>query len=155
MNFETLADLNVDKGEFETYKNRLTSQCKMRKFCIKDMGRYVKAKKTFSPPVDVYVRKIGTQNGMDIWIVDGDKIRSFIDIDFTTGGHGVRYLYVPMNEIWVDSTLDKGEEIEPTILHETVEFNLMKKGINYYEAHTAASIIESIDREKRNKAKLN
>jgi hypothetical protein len=153
MNLKSLEELKVNKKEFEIFKNKLNEQSKMRKFCVKNIEKYLKTKQLFSPTVDVHIKKIGKRADLDIWVVDGGKVRSFIDIDFTTGGHGIRYLYIPMNEIWIDSATDNNE-IDLTILHEITEFNLMKKGTNYNDAHDIACVIESIQRDKRN-GKLN
>ncbi|MEM7819864.1 MAG: hypothetical protein QXD48_03490 [Candidatus Aenigmatarchaeota archaeon] len=139
--------IKIEKNDFEYYKNKILNQRKLRKYQIKNLEKYLEMKKIFSPQLDVRIKKIGKKNGLDIWLVDGPKIRRSLDIDFTMGGHGLRYLYIPLNEIWIDSAIDNENDIEPVIYHEITEFNLMKEGLRYDEAHTIASIVESIQRE--------
>lgn len=76
-----------------------------------------------------------------VWLVDGEKIRNTVDIDFTIGGHGYRYLYIPTSEIWVEREMKESERW-PTIMHEYTERRLMQKGMTY-DAHDYASIIET------------
>ena len=65
--------------------------------------------------------------------VDGTEIRNHVDIDFTEGGHGYHYDYIPKDEIWVESEKDR----ECTMVHEFVERLVQKefKIDDYEEAH--------------------
>lgn len=81
-----------------------------------------------------------------VLLVDGNKVRAHLDIDFTCGGHGYRYLYVPLNEIWIDNGLQK-DDLGPTILHEAVERGLMRDGMSYNDAHDFASKTEMMARQ--------
>ena len=88
--------------------------------------------------------------GIDIWVVDGSDLRSGLkagDVDFTMGGHGYRYLYIPENEIWIDDAYDNSEDVWPTIWHEYLERNLMKTGMLYDDAHDIAHKLEIVLRE--------
>lgn len=145
--------LKIKENDFEQYRNMILEQEKMRKKHVKNLDRYLKIKELFPSPINVRIKKLGKKKGLDIWLVDGPKIRQQIDIDFTMGGHGLRYLYVPLNEIWIDSVVENDNDLQPTIYHELTEFSLMKTGLSYNEAHTIASVVESIQREniaKRN-----
>jgi hypothetical protein len=79
-------------------------------------------------------------------LVDGNMVRSKIDIDFTCGGHGYRYVYIPFNEVWIDNGLKKKDRV-PTMWHELVEFRLMQNGMNYNDAHDIAAQVEMMIRE--------
>jgi len=95
-------------------------------------------------------KKVTDLNGIAVWLVDGIAIRGGLksgDIDFTMGGHGYRYLYVPENEIWIDNANAHRGDLEPVIWHEYLERNLMKNGMDYGEAHTIASNLEITLRE--------
>jgi hypothetical protein len=140
--------IKVNEKEFEQYKARVLSQNRMRNCRVKNMDNYLKLKEMFSLPDGIKIKKLGKKDGMDIWLVHGPSIRRQIDVDFTTGGHGMRHLFIPINEIWVDSAMNSEEDIEPSIFHELTEFKLMKNGVRYVEAHTLASVVETIQREK-------
>ncbi|OGC59596.1 hypothetical protein A2890_00165 [candidate division WWE3 bacterium RIFCSPLOWO2_01_FULL_53_14] len=95
-------------------------------------------------------QKVTDLNGVAVWLVDGIALRSGLrsgDIDFTMGGHGYRYLYVPENDIWIDNSNAHHGDLEPVIWHEYVERNLMKNGMDYGDAHTVASNLEITLRE--------
>jgi hypothetical protein len=114
-------------------KKILKSQETLRINKVKDIKWLREIKKNYSLPFDVRIRKIKEEKGYKVFLVDADKIRDLIDIDFTMGGHGFRYVYIPEGEIWIDS--DNQDEKEAIILHEFTEAELMKNGMNYYEAH--------------------
>jgi len=81
-------------------------------------------------------------------LVNGKIIRGKIDVDFTSGGHGYRYLYIPLNEIWIDNALSF-EDIKPTIWHEFVERHLMERGADYNAAHEYACGLEIGIRQRK------
>ncbi len=85
-------------------------------------------------------KKLGRIGDVIVWRVDGSLIRDAIDDDYTTGGHGYRYRYIPLDEIWIDDKLWKRDW--PVLWHEYSEWRLMKDGMNYNDAHDQASRIE-------------
>ncbi len=89
------------------------------------------------------------ESNVGVWIVDGRLVRSVFDIDFTEGGHGYVYEFVPENEVWIDNDL---EEVERpyVLLHELHERNLMAKGWTYDKAHEDSSRIEYYHRHHPN-----
>lgn len=89
------------------------------------------------------IRLLGQVTGLPIYLVDGEKVRNEIDIDFTCGGHRFVYPnYIPGDEIWIDNALSPLDRTA-TLLHEVVERNLMAdKGWGYDQAHDAASARE-------------
>jgi predicted double-glycine peptidase len=130
-----------------TFEKILNLQKKIRIYRVTDIEKIKIAKEQYKLPLEVRVKKIARRKGFKIFLVNGCKIRQFIDFDFTMGGHGLRYIYVPLNEIWIDDS--NKEEAEEIILHEITEFNLMKKGMSYDLAHEQASLKEIELRNKK------
>lgn len=91
---------------------------------------------------EVYRIPMGSQQGFEIWIVDGATIRRELYPEFLYGGNGERYLFIPPNEIWIDHAIT-AEELQYTLAHELYERNLMAgRGITYAAAHDSALIVE-------------
>jgi hypothetical protein len=90
----------------------------------------------------VYRVPQGSQNGQEIWIVDGALVRREIYPEFLYGGNSQRYRYVPPGEIWVDNAVS-AEEFSYTVLHEIRERALMaRRGMTYTDAHDSALAAE-------------
>ena len=83
----------------------------------------------------------GLGNGVKVWLVHGDLVRSVVDIDFTQGGHEFVYEFVVPGDVWIDNDLE-WQERGFVILHELNERNLMEKGMCYDEAHANSSALE-------------
>ncbi len=81
------------------------------------------------------------ENGIKVWVVKGRLVRSIFDINFTQGGHEYVYEYIPPKEVWIDNDIVPSER-GYVLLHELHEMNLMKKGVNYNNAHEDSSKIE-------------
>ena len=97
---------------------------------------------------DLHLKLIRIENGVKIYLVDGELVRDKFDIEFTMSGHHWRYQFIPINEIWIDNKLDK-DDIESSIEHEVKERSLMKnKKMNFSDAYTDASKSEKIFRSK-------
>jgi hypothetical protein len=73
-----------------------------------------------------------------VWIVSGELVRDLFFIDFTEGGHGYVYSFIPKDEIWLDDDLEP-DEIKFVLLHELHERNLMAKGW-CYDTDTRANL---------------
>lgn len=102
---------------------------------------------------NIYFVKIGRKKGVDIWIVDGMKIRREIYTDFVYGGNDKRYRFIPENEIWIDNNIDVSE-LKFTIAHELKERELMANGYSYVDAHEIASKLELKLRRRAEKERL-
>ena len=90
----------------------------------------------------VRVKKIETIAGLEVWTVSGDKIRNDVDVDFTNGGNGGRYSYVPTDEVWTEAG-HTPLDTKATACHEIVEFLAMRdEGLDYDGAHDRANEIE-------------
>jgi len=129
-------------------ENFIKKQAKLRIFKIKNPEKTEKQKQKYSLPVEVRIKKLKEEGNIKIFLVDGNKVRNFIDIDFTMGGHGHRYVYIPIDEVWIDASNES--EKEEVIIHELAELGLMEKGIHYNKAHDLANIEEYKLRTKDN-----
>ena len=98
---------------------------------------------------DYRLRKLGEVHGWIVWLVDGERIRNEVDIDFTCGGHNLVYdWYIPVGEIWIDDALGPLDRTA-TLLHELVEYDLMlHRRWNYDRGHDVASRAEAPFRER-------
>lgn len=87
-------------------------------------------------------RRIGSVAGREVWLVDGRAVRDIAYVDFTLGGHGFRYRFIPRGEIWIDDAVHRAER--PAILHhEAVEVaHMASAGLRYHAAHDLASRAE-------------
>ena len=82
------------------------------------------------------------KHGRKIFLVDGFHVRNTFDSDFSQGGNGYRYKWIPKKEIWIDACLSP-EEMDFVIYHECVECEFMlKDGDTYYRAHNRAKYRE-------------
>lgn len=92
------------------------------------------------------LERAGTFRGLKVWYVDGYALRNGLkdgDVDFTMGGHGYRYLYIPRNEIWIDIVYKSSGDNLPTLWHELFyERRFMRLGMSYSKAHDLASEME-------------
>lgn len=79
---------------------------------------------------------------IEVLIVDGNLVRSFYKTDYTEGGHGYVYRWVPKGEIWIETAVDR-REMPFIVVHEYLELRLMRDaGLDYDTAHTICSRIE-------------
>jgi hypothetical protein len=90
---------------------------------------------------NIYRQKYSSIEGIDIWVVDGSKVRQEIFPDFGFSGNDLAYNFIPENEIWIDGQVSC-EETETSVKSELSERALMKKGLSYDEAYS--TIIKSI-----------
>lgn len=110
------------------------------------LDREISSSLALRPP---RLKRLGFINGLVIYLVSGEQVRTKTDIDFTAGGSEAAYPgYIPKNEIWLDDALHVLDRIA-TIFHEIVERNLMLyKGLDYDEAHDIACKREIAFREE-------
>ena len=79
---------------------------------------------------------------IDVWLVDGNMIRSLYKTDYTEGGHGYVYQWCPKDEIWIEEDTQRGE-IPFLVAHEYLELRLMRdEKLEYDEAHEICSKVE-------------
>lgn len=80
-------------------------------------------------------RRLGRLFGKTVYLVSGKYIRDNVDDDFTNGGNGARYAWVPIDEIWIDDATHP-EEYAAFMIHEWTETQAMvNKNLSYDQAH--------------------
>ena len=103
-----------------------------------------------------YLKKYGVFSGFDVWIVDGEYIRTNIDEEFTNFGQHLRFKFIPKSEFWIDKEYN-GKEEKYYISHLIIEHHLMSNGKTYEQALRFADLMEQKQRIKsriiRNKLK--
>ena len=83
-----------------------------------------------------------TQGPIIVWLIDGNLVRSLYKTDYTEGGHGYVYRWVPKGEIWIEHDLEPGE-MPYIVAHEYMELRLMRdEGLEYDPAHEICSKVE-------------
>jgi hypothetical protein len=89
-----------------------------------------------------YVRLPDPQGTVTVYLVDGNLARSYYKTDYTQGGHGYVYPWVPIGQIWVENGVDQ-RELPFVVCHEYLERRLMRDGgLEYARAHEIASALE-------------
>jgi hypothetical protein len=121
-------------------------QPRIRNERIKNLKKYLKKNSEFRLLFNPRLERLEDYKGFKVFIVNGELIRNKLDIDFVMGGNGCRYLYIPIDEIWIEKSYAKNEELKEILLHEYTELELMKKGYTYEKAHDNASVKELIER---------
>lgn len=82
-----------------------------------------------------------------VFLVNGEAVRDKFKTDFSQGGHGYVYDWIPKNEIWLE--VEEKDEYAPILAHEYSEMILMRDGkMSYNKAHEIASKIEHELRKK-------
>lgn len=99
---------------------------------------------------DFYIKKIGKRGKINIWLVDGSKIRTNINEEFTNFGHHYTFSFIPENEFWIDKEHSQGE-VRYYIDHLLVEHRLMAKG---KDKGYAIEQGDKAERRERSKSKL-
>jgi hypothetical protein len=103
----------------------------------------------------IYKIPFAKRDGVDIWVVDGYKIRREIYPDFGFSGNSSAYKFIPGNEIWIDASITC-QETEYSIQLELKEMAYMKSGLPYDDAYTKAlvttdSLRKAVDKVVTNK----
>jgi hypothetical protein len=93
--------------------------------------------------------RLGSVEGRRVYLVHGRTVRDRAYVHFTMGGHGRRYRFIPLDEVWIDDAVAPAER--PAIVHhELVELELMdREGMSYHDAHERASAAELVFRRRR------
>jgi hypothetical protein len=92
--------------------------------------------------LEPYITLPDPQGPVEVWLVDGNLVRSYYKTDYTEGGHGYVYPWVPKPEIWVEDGVDH-REVPFIVSHEYVERRLMRdEELDYDPAHEICSKFE-------------
>ena len=154
-NLQSITESKNEK-EFKSLANNFDSiKPPKTTYNIKDRLDYYKKRKSESSDLsESELEKIRVDfagkvlDSYKIFEVNGDYIRTKVDIDFVSGGNPARYAYIPDGEIWIDENLHPND-FAATVIHEFSECTIMKyKGKSYDHAHDKASAIELSFRKK-------
>jgi len=86
------------------------------------------------------------KNKIDVFYVNGKAVRDIYKTDFSQGGHGYVYSWIPKNQIWIEN--EEKEETAFILAHEYSEMVMMRDlKMEYEDAHSVASKIEKKLRE--------
>lgn len=94
-----------------------------------------------------YIKKIGSRGNIKIWLVDGNKIRRDLNIEFTNFGHRFNFPFIPKYEFWLDKEAAPNER-RFFIDHLLTEWQFMKMGYPPSLATKAADKKEALERWK-------
>ena len=92
-------------------------------------------------PRGIRIRRLGRLRGLTVWLVDGERVRGEVHIDFVAGGSDARYSYIPKNEVWIEAVMTPLDRAA-TLLHEVTERGEMVRGATYDRAHETACVYE-------------
>lgn len=96
----------------------------------------------------IKVRSLGLINGVQNWLVRGEKIRNRLDVDFCMGSHDAHSAFIPPNEIWVEVSLSL-TDLAVLLVHEGTErFWMTTRGWSYEYSHDRSSMFERALRKK-------
>jgi hypothetical protein len=93
-----------------------------------------------------YIKKFSKIFNFNVYIVDGEFIRTNIDEEFTNFGQHYYFKFIPENEFWIDEEKHKGEA-QFYIDHMLAEYRLMKEGATYEKALEKANLKEERERK--------
>lgn len=86
-------------------------------------------------------------DGLKIFLVDGNAVRNQFNPDFTKGGHGLAYKFIPKDEIWIEN-VGGPQEMKDILAHELYEhLEIDGLGAEYQKAHGDATQVEDALRE--------
>jgi hypothetical protein len=109
-------------------------------------------------PDEIYVRRYcelhDEKETTEVWIVAGHLVRCYYKTDYTEGGHGYVYPWIPRGQIWIERSIDEAE-IPYILAHEYIESRLMRDdGLEYDKAHELCSEMEFDLRMGKSRAKF-
>jgi hypothetical protein len=94
---------------------------------IPDIGNKVELR-------EIYRARLGVRGGLQVWVVDGAAVRRELYPDFGFSGNGLRYKFIPSNEIWIDDQVNCAE-LDYQLAHQRHEREAMAHGADYPTAY--------------------
>ncbi len=94
----------------------------------------------------VHRKLLERREGVEIWRVDGHRIRDEVDVEFTNGHHHLTRAYVPPGEIWLDREAPGSGEWAYWAVHQLAQRAAMMRGVPYLRALTIANRAERLAR---------
>lgn len=99
------------------------------------------------PDQEIYQSDLGIISGIHFYLINAEAVRDQYKVDFCLGGNHGAYNWVPVDEIWLDAAIHKGE-LPFVALHEFFErTEILDNDLNYNSAHEKASALEWKARE--------
>lgn len=154
---ELWVDIEVDPGELEFYIAHLFTEYNMMRLgwdydqALDEADEVERQLRKQHKPSKLYIRRLyKLKNHIEVWLVNGDYVRTKLFTDFTEGGHYKVYDFIHHSQIWIDDDL-KPKERKYVLIHEYSELQMMLAGIDYERAHREASELESEYRKKSTK----
>ncbi len=100
-----------------------------------------KQKTPAQKPREPRVKRVGSRNGLTVWLVDGSWVRKNIDEEFSNFGHHYTYDEIPKGELWLDGETDPDER-KFYVAHMRMEYRLRKQGVDDETARNRANAHE-------------
>lgn len=135
-----------DKGmpEDQAYTAGLNVERRLREKLLGLKFRHGQPHKRVPPQLylEHYLTLPDSEFPIEVWLVDGNLVRTWYKTDYVEGGHGYVYKWCPKNEIWIEEDVQRGE-IPFLLAHEYLELRLMRdKKLEYDAAHEICSKVE-------------
>jgi hypothetical protein len=104
--------------------------------------------------VSHYCHLSDEQEETEVWIVAGHLVRCYYKTDYTEGGHGYVYPWIPHGQIWIERSIEKAE-VPYILAHEYIESRLMRDdGLEYDKAHELCAEMEFDLRQFKSRVKF-
>lgn len=112
--------------------------------CVKKAGEKKEDKPRILLPLKTkeFFLKVGE---IFFYYVDELEIESMFTDEFNEAGNYMRYLFIPLNEVWVTITLNF-QNVILACWHEFTEIQLMKLGLDYDPAHLMCQHLDDFSR---------
>lgn len=133
------------EAKFFWQLEKMGEEKKYKHLPYKKFREILKKKFVKSGPIPNFIHSLEKRGSLKIVSVDGQVVRQCLDPEFVFGGHEYVYDYIPHNEIWLDARQDQ-RELPYTLIHEMVEYQRMKKGLTYDQAHDIATAYDKAQR---------
>lgn len=98
--------------------------------------------------VGIYRQFFGRRQGLNVWIVDGPKVRRDLYPDFCFGTHDYDLPFVPEGEVWLDSAMSV-EEAYYALRTQLSERRLMAAGTGYDKAYDETMVATMNERMRQ------
>ena len=151
-----LKAVDSGKSKSDAYDAGIAAEQRLRK---KETGiTYRDGRPHRKVPDEIYVSRYcnlsDEKEKTHVWIVEGHLVRCYYKTDYTEGGHGYVYPWIPHGQIWIERSIEKAE-IPYILAHEYIESRLMRdEGLKYDEAHEQCSEMEFDLRQFKARAKF-
>lgn len=96
----------------------------------------------------IYRQFFGRRQGVNIWIVDGPKVRRDLYPDYCFGSHDLELPFIPEGEIWLDSAMSV-EEAYYAVRTQLAERRLIASGAKYDRAYDQSLIATMNERQRQ------